>query len=834
MGGALWVERVRILRDVARAIPTHALAAAVLRDLLLVVAALTIALLAPAALRRLADRRQRGITFDLLPPEDSELALADWVAFFRGLFGMARPWWKRCILGEPWVVFRYVVEAGGTRARCWCPEHLEALLRSLLRTAAPGMEINVAQDQVPQGGPAAHTRLRLWREALYPLASPRGDNLRGILGALATTGSGVYELTVQPDVHWQGEAQRRLDQLAGIGTSSNPLSGILSELLDIFAGPLLRKAASPPHLGKSTRHSSPPGDKAGEPGYRVEARLRVSAQSSAQSKAAMQALTSAFRTLDGGNGLRPARVWRGRRFDRDIAESRPPRTKSLTLCAEELAHLFHLPCPGAALLTAPVRVAPVALPTGGGRVLCIGDDDGRTPVTVSQVDLRHHIHVIGATGSGKSTELANLGLGAIANNVGVGVIDPKGDLVRDLLQRIPRSLAGRVVLIDPAERDYPIGLNVLDCPDPDLREVVCDSVVTIFRKNYERFWGPRTDDVMRAAVLTLLHRPGLTLCEIPLLLLHPEGRTKLVGKLNDPVGLDAFWEEYDRMGETQRLQMVGPLLNKLRTFLLRRTVRNMLGQPRSTVDLQRVMDEGGIILISLAKGLLGEETSRLLGSFMVARIWQAALTRADRPENLRPDFNLLLDEFQTYLHLPQSLGEILAEARGYHLSLTLANQHLGQLSRETVEALSANARTRMVFQCGQEDARYLAKEFQPWMSELQLRNLQPHQVAVRLYSGGRTLPPFTGMTRPLPEPPLDSDAEQLRRTALRRFGRAREVVEAEIVARYRGTAMAPVSPPPDDSHEDEVPVVEDGPDNGLQQLQQETLHLLQPSADDLP
>jgi hypothetical protein len=833
MGAPLRVDRVRILRDVLRVIHPPAPTPAVLRELLLILAALTMALVAPAILRRLADRRQRGITFELLPPEESALVLADWVGFFRGLFGMARPWWKRWLFGEPWVVFQYVVEAGVTRARCWCPEHLEALLRSLLRTALPGMEICEAGDAVALPKPAARARLRLWREALHPLATPRDDNLRGVLGALATTGTGVYELVVQPDVKWQGQAQRRLDEMAGIGRSANALSGILSELLDIFAGPLLRKAASPPKAGTSTRHSPPAGDKAGEPGYRVEARLRISALSSAQSKRGIQALTSAFRTLDGANGLRPARVWLGRRFDRDIAQSRPPRTKALTLCAEELAHLFHLPCPGAALLAAPVRVPPVVLPTHG-RILCIGDDDARTPVTVSLKDLRHHVHVIGSTGSGKSTELANLGLGAIADRVGVGVIDPKGDLVRDLLQRIPGSLARRVVLIDPAERDYPIGINVLDCPDPDLREVVCDSVVTIFRKNYERFWGPRTDDVMRAAVLTLLHRPGLTLCEIPLLLLHPEGRTKLVGKLNDPVGLDAFWEEYDRMGETQRLQMVGPLLNKLRTFLLRRTVRNMLGQPRSTVDLQRVMDEGGIILISLAKGLLGEETSRLLGSFMVARIWQAALTRADRPENQRPDFNLLLDEFQTYLHLPQSLGEILAEARGYHLSLTLANQHLGQLSRETMEALSANARTRMVFQCGQEDARYLAKEFQPWMSELQLRNLQPHQVAVRLYSGGRTLPPFTGMTRPLPEPPLDSDAEQLRRTALRRCGRAREVVEAEIVARYRGTGMAPVSPPPDDSHEDDVPAVEDGPDIGLQQVQQQTPHLPQPSADDLP
>jgi TraM recognition site of TraD and TraG len=234
---------------------------------------------------------------------------------------------------------------------------------------------------------------------------------------------------------------------------------------------------------------------------------------------------------------------------------------------------------------------------------------------------------------------------------------------------------------------------------------------------------------------------------------------------------------------------VGPLLNKLRSFLLRRTVRNILGQSQSTVSIQEAVDHQCILLVSLSKGLLGEETSQLMGSFLVARIWQAALARASRPEQWRPDFNLYLDEFQNYLHLPQNLDDVLVEARGYHLSLVLANQHLGQLQPTTREALSANARTRVAFQCGQEDARYLAREFQPGLDERDLRNLQRFQVAVRLCVGGRTEPPFTGMTVAAPPSLGDLSADRLVEKSVERWGRPRAKVEAEIVQRLRANGL---------------------------------------------
>jgi len=235
---------------------------------------------------------------------------------------------------------------------------------------------------------------------------------------------------------------------------------------------------------------------------------------------------------------------------------------------------------------------------------------------------------------------------------------------------------------------------------------------------------------------------------------------------------------------------VGPVLNKLRSFLMRPTVRNVLGQSRSSLDLPAVMDRGGILLVNLSKGTLGEESSRLLGAFIVSRLWQAALRRASRPENWRPDFNLYLDEFQNYLHLPQSLDDVLAESRAYRLNLTLANQHLSQLSAATAQAVEANARSKVVFQLSQEDARHLAREFSP-LTESHLQTLSLRQVAIRLCVQSHAETAFTAVTLPAP-PSLGAEhAAHLAAGSLERYGRPRGEVDAEIQRRlanlgYRG------------------------------------------------
>ena len=736
------------------------------------------------------DRRRPRVLLDLLPPEGGAADPRAWALFYRSLYAIAHPWWKRWLLGQPWVVMELWSHDGDLGARCSVPERLERMVSVLVRSAMPGAQVQAATLAALPEEPAARTRLKLDREPLYSLADARGEPLRSVMDALAAAPSALVQLALSPDVGWQRRALRQLDAAAGLQPEGNLITSVLGWLVDSAFHLVLPEQPEPPATKPRPSRPKLPSEKAWSPGYHADIRLRVAAASDGEAKAHMHAVVAAFRGFDAANGLRPARIWFGRPFDRAV-DGRAGPSGSMILVADELAGLFHLPLDVAGFDSAPARLTPARRPTGPGKVLCLLEDGRDTPARLAPTDARHHVHVLGPTGAGKSTLLLNLALDDIEAGRGVGVIDPKGDLVKALQERIAPEHWDRVVLIDPSLRDRPVGLNVLECDDPDLHEVACDQLITIFRKNYERFWGPRTDDILRAAVLTLLLRPGSSLCEVPLLLLQPEARSVLTKGIKDPIGLNPFWDEYERTPEGARLQMVGPVLNKLRSVLLRRTVRNIMGQPRSTVDLARCMDNGGILLVSLAKGLLGEETSRLLGSFLMARIWQAAMARAGRPEADRPDFCLYLDEFQNYLHLPQSLEEVLVEARGYHLGLTLANQHLGQLNPTTREALAANARTRVTFQCGQDDARYLAREFEPWLGDLQLRNLRPHQVAVRQFRNGRTERPFTGVTRPEP-PSLGSDnAEQLVTAALRRCGRPRSTVEREIEARLKTYATAP-------------------------------------------
>jgi hypothetical protein len=345
------------------------------------------------------------------------------------------------------------------------------------------------------------------------------------------------------------------------------------------------------------------------------------------------------------------------------------------------------------------------------------------------------------------------------------VIDPKGDLVTDILDRLPFDAAAKVVLLDPAQ-DPPPAFNPLQGDDDDL---VVDNIVSIFGKIFARHWGPRIDDILRSALLTLMQRANPMLTMVPPLLNDKQLRAELTADLHDPAGLGGFWTWYDNLPEPIRAQAVGPVLARLRAMLTRRFVRRVVGQPTSSFDMGQVLD-GGILLCRLPKGVLGDDTTRLLGSFVVASAWQAATARAGRPEHLRRDAVMVIDECQNFLNLPRSIDEICAEARGYHLSLILAHQDLTQLPRETAAAISANCRNKVVFTCSPEDARVLARHTWPELDEHDLSHLDRYTAATRLIVDGAETAAFTMLTHPAPAPVGKADlirAECARLTAER-------------------------------------------------------------------
>lgn len=519
-------------------------------------------------------------------------------------------------------------------------------------------------------------------------------------------------------------------------------------------------------------------DKAAGPGWEVVVRYGVAAEGDDAEPAPLRgrahALASAFGAYTGRNRLarhrlrHPAAALAGRHMGRGDLVSVP-----------ELAALAHVPSdatvPGLDRAGARSLAPPPGIPATG-KVLGDTDAGRRRPVALAVPDARYHLHLMGATGSGKSTLLTNLVLADVAAKRGAVVIDPKGDLVTDLLDRLPADRP--VVLIDPDEAAAPPVLNVLEGPDRDL---VVDHLVGIFRRIFEAYWGPRTDDVLRSACLTLLRRPGATLADVPRLLADDGFRRPYVEGIGDPVGLGGFWRWYDELSEGERGRVIGPVMNKLRAFLLRPFVRNVVGGAKSSFDMGKVLD-GGICLVRVPKGVLGEETARLLGSFVVAKVWQAATARARLAQEVRVDASLHVDECQNFLTLPRSFDEMLAEARGYRLSLVLAHQHLAQLPRDLREAVSANARTKLFFATSPEDARILARHVAPGLGEHDLSHLAAYQAAARLVVDGAERPAFTIRTRPAP-PPVEGRAAEIKAASASAFGRTEAQRRAERLAR---------------------------------------------------
>ncbi|GGS10142.1 hypothetical protein GCM10010169_63650 [Micromonospora fulviviridis] len=470
-------------------------------------------------------------------------------------------------------------------------------------------------------------------------------------------------------------------------------------------------------------------------------------------------IASSFAVYSGRNRLThrsrmpaPAAVLARRRLGAGFLTSTP-----------ELAALAALPqdlaVPGLDRARAKSMPAPVAVATGGRGTKVLGTAEvGGHGVALAVSDARYHLHVIGSTGSGKTTLLVNMAVDDITAGRGTVVIDPHGDLVLDILDRLPASVADRVVIFDPDQPNPPT-INPLAGDDPDL---VVDNLVSIFGNIFAKAWGPRMDDVMRVACLTLLRHANVTLQHIPPLLNSAQFRSAMTVDLDDPAGLSGFWQWYDELNPALRSQVIGPVLARLRAFLLRDFVKRTMRYPRSSFDMGKVLD-GGALLVRIPKGQLGEDTSKLLGSLVLAQVWQAATARARIAPDKRRDATLIIDEAQNFLTLANSLDTMLAEARKYRLSLVLSHQDLAQFPKDLLAAASANARNKVYFSCAPEDARVLARHTLPELDEHDLTHLDAYTTATRLVADGRQTPAFTMKTRP--PKPVVGEATAIRHVA---------------------------------------------------------------------
>ncbi len=474
--------------------------------------------------------------------------------------------------------------------------------------------------------------------------------------------------------------------------------------------------------------------------------------------------------------------------------------QSMILGNAEIASLYHFPISASATprikwLKSKEAPPPADLPVEG---TCIGESvfRGQTrKVYIADEDRRRHVYIVGQTGTGKSTLLANMIVNDIAGGKGVAVIDPHGDLVETALKHVPAGRADDVILFDPADLWRPLGLNMLDYnPDrPEEKTFIVNEMQGIFNKLFPpETMGPMFEQYMRNALLLLMedmHAPGgepATLVEVPRIFTDPAFRARKLARISNSVVID-FWEReaVKAGGEASLANMTPYITSKFNNFIANDYMRPIIGQPKSAFNFRSVMDEGKILLVNLSKGRIGDINANLLGMIVTGKLLMAALSRIDVAEaEKRRDFNLYVDEFQNFT--TDSIATILSEARKYRLNLAMAHQFVAQLTEKIRDAVFGNVGSQIVLRVGVQDAEFLVKQFEPVFNENDLINIDNMNAYVKILVRGETTKPFNIRVLPDSWAPGDKElAERIKERSRAKYGMDRQEIEEGIKRRLR-------------------------------------------------
>lgn len=576
----------------------------------------------------------------------------------------------------------------------------------------------------------------------YPLKTFREfeqiDSLSSLLSVMSRAGEKDF-LLVQivlgsPPGNWQKKAQQAIER--GIKVSSTEMKSLPGEALI--------------------------KEKISESGLR--AGIRVAASSSGL----LNSLLGGFSVFNRGDGnslvfKRPL-FFLTNKFKQAILQRAPDFIPSWQVFSvTELATLWHLPSGeihipniawGRGVLSEPPENLPAAINLSEeekkeinffaktefkNRLVSFG---------IKTADRRRHMYIIGKTGTGKSTLIANMAIDDLKKRRGLAVIDPHGDLSEILLDYIPSYRINDVCYLDPADKEHPFSLNIMEVQNPAQAELVASGIISIFQKLYSWTWGPRLEHVLRNTLLTLTQVPNSTLADVPRILTETNFRKKTLEKINDRVLLNFWRNEFQKMPPKLQQEAISPILNKVGQFVSSPLIRAIIGRPKSTVNLEKIMNEGKVLIVNLSQGRLGEDNSALLGAMIITKLQLAAMNRVNIPEEQRRDFYLYVDEFQNFA--TDSFIKILSEARKYRLSLCLANQYMAQIAEPVQKAILGNAGTLISFLVGAQDAQILEKEFGGVFSEKDLVGLSSFQIILKLSIDNLTSRPFFAYTLPLP------------------------------------------------------------------------------------
>ncbi len=585
-----------------------------------------------------------------------------------------------------------------------------------------------------------------------------------------------------------------LSSLLGFLSKSEPTDKIAIQFMLLPAGSSWQKkgenlasgkSADASGVEKANPYSKVILEKVALDGFKTAIRIAVNAETKERSNVLIRQIANSFSAFHNptGNGLvfRRAFLWQKKRLLKALATRSRFFMPRQILNVHELAGLFHFPTLKLAkihniswhkaILSEPPENLPIAENMSEEEkkdVNFFARTEYKNRMTTFGIlpdDRRRHMYIIGKTGTGKSTLVANLAINDIRNGKGLCIIDPHGDLCETILDYIPSYRINDVIYMDPSDLDHTFSINPLEVDNDHQRELVVSGIIAIFQKIYGMSWGPRLEYILRMCLLTLTQLPEPTMLMVPELLTNDAFRLKIIPKLTDPVLIN-FWEgEFANMNPRLKSEAISPILNKVGQFISSRFIRNILQHHKSTIDLEKIMNEGKIILLNLSQGRLGEDNAALLGAMIISKIQLSAMNRVSMAEEDRKDFYLYVDDFQNFA--PSSFIKILSEARKYRLNLILANQYISQIPEDVRGAIFGNTGTMFSFLIGATDASFMAKEFVERFEDKDLLSLGNYQAIIKIAINNMTQAPFLCYTLPLPRSATQNREKVIKNSRMR-------------------------------------------------------------------
>lgn len=691
----------------------------------------------------------------------------------------------------------------------WVPKVLQSFVEGQIYAQYPSVQIyRIKEDYVDRRNnypSVMSTEIVLTEDEALPIKTFdtfEVDPLAGITGTLAKLNpNGGEELWIQiltrpvaDDWHKKSERWIKAVKDGTLGGFTFDWRYFLQIIAALWRPPEGTETDSASELSERDKtRIAKAEEKATKLGYQVKIRIAYVGQSEIEAKLNMQALIGTFKQFNSTNlnGFKSLGLSSDPRA-LDAYKLRQFTDDGFILNISELASVYHLPhasveTPNIVWASSKTAEPPAKLPmlTGNNsydeNISAFGLTDFRGikhQFGMYRRDRSRHVYIIGQTGSGKSGLLTLFALSDIYHNQGYCIIDPHGDLATDNLAFIPESRIKDVVYFNPADTQYPMAFNPLEVYDQARKPNISSEVIGVLKRMFGDSWGPRLEHILRYTLLALLDRPSATLLDISRMLTDKEFRKETLDYCQDVTVLQFWKQEFGSWGDKQVTESVAPVLNKVGAFTANPIIRNIIGQPKSSFDIRKIMDEGKILVVNLSKGLIGEDNAAILGAFLVTKVQLAAMSRSDiaNVEDRRP-FYLYVDEFQNFA--TDSFAVILSEARKYGLNLTVANQYTSQMTESVRDAVFGNVGTTISFRVSADDAPILSKQFEPVFEAQDLLNLNNRHFVISMIIKGEKTPAFSATTLSIPKPPNDL-TPQIVRHSRATYARSREEVEKEI------------------------------------------------------